>query len=569
MGVEMAAKEARDRTWSASAVRETSRRPLRIFAFDPMADRFREPTISRVTYEQLAPGPRGRLVEVFDYDRAENLVWPPIDLDDPDILITQGLAPSESDFRFHQQMVYAVSMRVLEVFERGLGRPISWEGLPRLWLLPHAHRDPNAYFEPTQFALMFGSFLAHQEDPGHNLAGQQVFTCLSYDVIAHEICHPVMWRMRPWEHDDLSDVADTLAFHEGMADLIAMLARFDEPDVVARTVSEQGNDLVGSELLQIAMQFGQAADIGVALRVFPDTPDPERYTTETEPHARGQLLTSAIVQAFVLALHEQTADLVRLSGSTGDFRHPDLVRRLAAEASTLAASVLRVAVCAMDYLPPVGVRFFDVLRAMLTSDIMLFGRAHRRFRALLVDAFHSRGLIPSEAGSLAVDALVLKPVLHPIPEALPYAADALLHTVQALEWRRLHMVGTTMLDQTRTALLDDQEARRTTWIPAIERFARKHAETLGLATGTAVHAHNVVGANQIDSGGNLVARIVVTLVQHGSRSRPARGVTLVCDSEGTVQFVIGDIPAETERRRVPVALTAAQRDLIAAVRGAN
>ncbi len=563
----MVAKEARDRTWSASAVRETSRRPLRIFSIDPMADRFRDPAISRVTYERLAPGPRGRLVEVFDYDAAEHLVWPPIDLDDPDILITQGLVPSESDFRFHQQMVYAVSMRVLEVFERGLGRPIDWEGLPRLWLLPHAHRDPNAYFEPEQFALMFGSFLAHQDDPGQNLAGQQVFTCLSYDVIAHEISHPVMWRMRPWEHDDLSDVGDTLAFHEGMADLIALLARFDEPDVVARTVRERGIDLVGSELLQIAMQFGQAADIGAALRVFPDTPDPARYTTETEPHARGQLLTSAIVQAFVLTLQEQTADLVRLSGNTGDFRHPDLVHRLAAEASTLAASVLRVSVCAMDYLPPVGVRFFDVLRAMLTSDIMLFGRAHRRFRAVLVEAFHSRGLIPSEAGSLAVDALVLKPVLHPIPEALPYAADALLHTVQALEWRRLHMIGTTMLDEMRTTLLDEQEARRTAWIPAIERFARKHADTLGLAPRTAIHAHNLVGTNQIDSGGNLVARIVVTLVQHGSRSRRARGVTLVCDSEGTVQFVIGDTPTAAARRRVPVALTPPQRDLIAAVKG--
>ena len=569
MGVEMAAKESRERTRSASAIRETSRRPLRIFAFDPMADRFRDPTISRVTYERLDPGPRGRLVEVFDFDSAENLVWPAIDLDDPDILITQGLAPSESDFRFHQQMVYAVSMRVLEVFERGLGRPIDWEGLPRLWLLPHADRMQNAYFQPDQFALMFGSFLAHPEDPGQNLAGQQVFTCLSYDVIAHEICHPVMWRMRPWEHDDLSDVADTLAFHEGMADLVALLARFDEPDVVARTVRERGNDLVGSELLQIAMQFGQASDIGAALRVFPDVPDPERYTTETEPHARGKLLTSAIVQAFVLALQEQTADLVRLSGGTGGFRHPDLVRRLAAEASTLAAAVLRVAVCAMDYLPPVGVRFFDVLRAMLTSDIMLFGRHHRRFRALLVDAFHSRGLIPSEAGSLAVDALVLKPVLHPIPEVLPYAADALLHTVRALEWRRLHMVGTTMLEEMRTTLLDEQESRRTTWIPAIERFARKHADALGLAPRVAVHAHNLVGTNQIDSGGNLVARIAVTLVQDGNRTRAVGGVTLVCDSEGTVQFVIGDSPSAAERRRVPVALTPSQRDLIAAVKGAH
>ena len=565
----MEAKGAHDRTWSATAVRETSRRPLRIFSFDPMVDRFRDPTISRVAYERVEPGPRGRLVEVFDYDTAENVVWPPIDLDEPDILLSQGLAPSESDYRFHQQMTYAVSMRVLEAFERGLGRPIAWEGLPRLRLLPHASRDVNAYFDPSQFALMFGYFTAHPKDPGKNLPGQKVFSCLSYDMVAHEVCHPVMWRMRPWELDGADatiGVPDTEAFHEAMADLIAILARFDEPDVVSRTVREKGTDLVGSELLQIAMQFGQAADMGTAIRIYPDKPDPQRYTTVTESHGRGQLLTSAILEAFVLAFQEQTADLVRLSGSAGNFRHPDLVGRLASEASALAASVLRVAICAMDYLPPVGLRFFDVLRAMISSDILLFGRAHQRFRALLVEAFHARGMVSPEAGSLAVEAMVLRQIPPPIPEKLPAADRALLHTVQALEWRRLHMVGTTMLEDVRGVLLAEQTARRDKWIPEIEQFAHRHAKALGLAPRIDVQAHNLVGANQIDSGGNLVARIFVTLIQSGLGRRHARGVTLVCDSEGTVLYVIGAPPVDAERATVPVKLTHEQRDLVAAMR---
>ena len=569
-GAAMAGKNARDRTWSASAIRETSRRPLRIFSVDPMVDRFRDPVTSHVAFERVEPGPRGRLVDVFDYDGPEHLVWPPLDLDDPEVLINQGLPPSESDYRFHQQMTYAVSMRVLEAFERGLGRPIEWERLPRLWLLPHANPLANSLFDPAQFAVMFGYFKAHPEAPGGNLPGQRVFTCLSYDVVAHEVCHPVIWHMRPWEEGGslvIDGDTDTRAFHEGIADLVAILARFAEPDVVARTVRERGSDFTGSELLQIAMQFGQAADIGTAIRAFPDEPDPKRYATENEPHARGQLLTSAILHAFVKALQEQTADLLRLSGSTGDFRHPDLVGRIASEASDLAAAVLRVAVCAMDYLPPVGMRFFDVLRAMLTSDILLFGRPHRRLRALLVEAFHTRGLIPSTAGSLALDALILQPVEHRIEERLPHAADVLLHTVQALEWRRLYMVGTTRLDEVRARVLAEQEARRTAWIPAAERFARRHAAALGLAEGVAVRAHGLVGASQLDSAGNLVARTFVTLLQtrRGSR-RPRGGVTLVCDSDGTVEYVIGSHQVDrTPPATVRAALTAEQRDLIAAV----
>ncbi len=561
---------------SSSAIRETSRRPLRIFPFDPMADRFREPVVSRVASERVTPGPAGRLVEVVDYDRSTDTWLAPLDLDEPDILLTQGLAPSESDYRFHQQMTYAVSMRVLEAFERGLGRPLAWDGLPRLRLLPHAFKAANAHFYPPAFALLFGYFLAHETDPGANLPGQQIFTCLSYDVIAHEICHPVMWLMRPWESDGHNwtipdDDPDSGAFHEGIADLIALLARFSEPDVVARAVSANGNDLRGSELLQVAMQFGQAADLGAALRIFPDEPDPRRYREELEPHARGQLLTSPILQALVEVLREETTDLVRLSGGdpASAYRHPDLVRRLTTAASTLAADILRATIGALDYLPPVGVRFFDVLRALLHTDALLFGRAHHRFRSLLIEAFLQRGLIPTQAGSLAVEALALKPVERAIPR-LPHAADALLHTIAALEWRRLHMAGSRRLEDIRANVIAQQAARRSRWMPAIERYATKHARLLGLAAGEPVRAHALTGANHVDSAGNLVGRVFVTLVQGGERAYPSRGVTLVCDSEGEIQFLIGaaqptSAPAPATARRPK--LTAEQRKLAAALDG--
>ena len=71
-----------------------------------------------------------------------------------------GLAPSESNPQFHQQMVYAVAMTTIQHFERALGREALWadrriatgrdgydeQFVRRLRIYPHALRDRNAYY---------------------------------------------------------------------------------------------------------------------------------------------------------------------------------------------------------------------------------------------------------------------------------------------------------------------------------------------------------------------------------------------------------------------------------------
>ena len=42
--------------------------------------------------------------------------------------MTQGLEPLEHDPQFHQQMVYAVASKVLENFDRALGRRLRFRG---------------------------------------------------------------------------------------------------------------------------------------------------------------------------------------------------------------------------------------------------------------------------------------------------------------------------------------------------------------------------------------------------------------------------------------------------------
>lgn len=67
-----------------------------------------------VANEGLHRGPAGKRIVVIDYDGGHGRFYPPVDLNDPAILMHGGLDPTESDPRFHQQMVYAVAMRTLE-----------------------------------------------------------------------------------------------------------------------------------------------------------------------------------------------------------------------------------------------------------------------------------------------------------------------------------------------------------------------------------------------------------------------------------------------------------------------
>src|SRR6185436_7655681 len=79
-----------------------------------------------VKYEHLLPGPIGERLAVIDYDGANNRFYKPVDLENPNLLIRSGLSPSESDPRFHQQMVYAVASETIQNFEAALGRRIRW-----------------------------------------------------------------------------------------------------------------------------------------------------------------------------------------------------------------------------------------------------------------------------------------------------------------------------------------------------------------------------------------------------------------------------------------------------------
>ena len=116
-------------------------RRLRAYTFDPsLATQLDTALVNQavlhVPWEKLAPGPVGEYLEVVDYDPASECFYAPVDLEDRDLLAQDGLAPSEGNPHFHQQMVYAVAMNTIQNFEQALGRKALWS--------PHIERDPES-----------------------------------------------------------------------------------------------------------------------------------------------------------------------------------------------------------------------------------------------------------------------------------------------------------------------------------------------------------------------------------------------------------------------------------------
>lgn len=393
------------------------RRPLRIFAFDPMLSRAGD---HRVTVEiPFRPIERAERffrddrLEVVDYDAATQRYFRAVDLNDEGIAMSQGLEPLEHDPQFHQQMVYAVASRVLENFDRALGRRLRFKGGDRLRLFPHAFQARNAYFDEELNAVLFGYFPADEDDPGPNLPAQLIFTCLSHDIVAHEVAHAALSRLHG--HYNEPTHPQVPALHEAFADLVAMFQRLTFPEVVAPAIRETHGDLrePSNRLLDIGAQFGSAAGKGGPLRRISGKPDPALFARTREPHDLGWILVSAVYEGFVSTYVRRTRDLLRLAtGGSGRLPegdlHPDLVNRLTTECVRTAQSVLSMCIRGTDYLPPVDPTFSDFLRAIVTADFELNRADDSGLRAAVIEAFRQRGIRPEAVGSLAVQSLLLE-----------------------------------------------------------------------------------------------------------------------------------------------------------------
>lgn len=368
--------------------------------------------VVNVPAEELAPGPRGYRVHVVDYDASSGHLYAPLVygalapgsaewLRDPAAEVSDAVALG--DPRFHAQNVYALVMITLARFEHALGRRVSWGFSPghQIKVAPHAFADANAFYSRRDEALLFGHFPARD-------GRRTVFTCLSHDVVVHETAHALLDGLRTRFTEP--STADQAAFHEGFADLVALLSVFALPEVVrplldrrlgapagrgaARPLRREDvrrEALARSVLLGIGEELGrEMGAIGrSALRqsaALPPSPAWLGLRPFQEPHRRGEILVAALVDAFVGVWADRLLPLAAARDGV------DRVRA-AEEGSAVAEQLLTMAIRALDYCPPVHLEFQTFLSAMLTADLEVRPSDERfRLREHLVRSFAAYGI---------------------------------------------------------------------------------------------------------------------------------------------------------------------------------
>ncbi len=332
-----------------------------------------------VPAEELSAGPIGYRVHVVDYDSSSGHYLGahrlPECFEDEPAAWQAGRASIVDDRRFRAQNVYALVMKTLSRFEFALGRRVGWSfGVHQLKVAPNGMLDANAFYSPRDEGLVFGYF----PDAG----GRPVHTCLSHDIVVHETTHALLDALRERYLDPSGP--DQAAFHEGFADVIALLSVFAQVELVRELLRRDRSAVQGgrvirfrdvsaralrqSALFGLAEQMGsELQDVrGQALRRSAELePDPGwlKDPEFAEPHRRGEILVAAVMNGFI----EAWTSRLRAAETPGQSSHPLL--RVAEEGSDIAKALIKMWIRALDYMPPVHLTFGDALSAVLTADL--------------------------------------------------------------------------------------------------------------------------------------------------------------------------------------------------------
>ena len=380
-------------------------RKLRIIAQDPSIKLNHKILTAKVTVpiEDFGDGPKGYRVHVIDYDATTQTLYKPLNLPgDQDPFARSSDNELLTNPQFHAQNVYAIVMRTLAAFEFALGRRISWGfDSHQLQVAPHAFALANAFYSRRDQALLFGYT---------NGPRGRIFTSLSHDVVAHETTHALLDGLRERYMDPSSK--DQFAFHEGFADVIAMLSVFALEEVVGILLEEPPKKSAGEGTISgknttvVALEnsalFGIGEEIGgvwpgtrlgalrrsvslVPRRDILDDPEFE------EPHRRGEIFVAVMMKSFVKVWYKRLTTLGFVAPGKRNRA------RVIEDGAKAAKHLMTMAIRALDYCPPTALTFGQYLSAMMAADTDLQpDDSQYGYRKIITEQFGDYGIKPEK-----------------------------------------------------------------------------------------------------------------------------------------------------------------------------
>jgi hypothetical protein len=199
---------------------------------------------------------------------------------------------------------FAVVRETLTMYQRLLsGAPPPWAwntggNIEPITVFPQAGVTANAFYSRNLKALKFFFFTPSG-------ATQPVFTCRSFDIVAHECGHAILDGLKPgWLAGTLSP--QTGGLHESFGDLTALFLACSQLDQVEAAIALTKANLHNPNFLAaLAEQFGSSLGLPQGLRNADN--DLKLSQVGNEVHAISQVFTGGLydVLADIFAFEKQ------------------------------------------------------------------------------------------------------------------------------------------------------------------------------------------------------------------------------------------------------------------------
>jgi hypothetical protein len=284
--------------------------------------------------------------------------------------------------QFDAVHTFAVVRQTLTMYQRALSAvgaemPLPWQwnssvDTRPLQVFPYGLPNVmNAFYSRSQGCLKFGDFV-----PSGQTA--RVYTCRSFDIVAHETGHAVLDGLKPqWLQAD--NPPQTGGLHESFGDLTAIflaLSQLDQCEAVIAQTKARLHDK--TFLADIAEQFGLSLGTTTGLR----NADNNLTLSDagTEVHALSQVFTGAI--------YDILADLFAFERNPALEDDAAVLHRIGAYMRGL---VLRGLIAA----PERGASYADVVGAM--QQLVAEDGKPAEYAGFILDRFTAREVVQAVA----------------------------------------------------------------------------------------------------------------------------------------------------------------------------
>jgi hypothetical protein len=311
---------------------------------------------------------------------------------------------------------FAVIRQTLTMYERfRYPAPVPWQwntggNTDALMVFPRAGVTQNAYYSRNQKALKFFYFDTASPPPTHT-----VYTCRSFDIVAHECGHAILDGLKPgWLL--IGNPPQTGGLHESFGDLTAIFLTLSQLDQCEAIVAQTKANLHAKNFLSdMAEEFGLALGRPNGLRNADN--DLKLSQVSTEVHVISQVFTGGVFDVladiFAFERRPRKRDDAAVLYDAGQYVCGLVFRALAAAPNTAAT-------------------FADVVNKMLA--IVGTDGKPGQYKTFIKNRFSLREVVAPLAVELAAhEGVEIAPAIVDEPEAIQNRAGC-CGTMQRAEY---------------------------------------------------------------------------------------------------------------------------------------